>query len=161
MTVGAVVIAPSCRGPRWVSGSLSMLSGLINRIERWLFEPPDSLIGKPIALVGRILRYPYALLRDMGRGDLTLRAMSLVYTTLLSVVPLAALAFSVLKGLGYDEDLEPVVYHFLEPIGDKATDLTQQIMGFVENAKISVLGSIGLIFLLYTAISMVQKVEES
>ena len=133
-----------------------MIDAILTRIECWLFEPPDTLMGKPLWLVGRILRYPYALIRDIGRGELTLRAMSLVYTTLLSIVPLNALSFSVLKGLGYHRDLEPVLYSFLEPVGDRATELTSQIMGFVENVRSGVLGSIGLIFLLYTVISMVQ-----
>ena len=138
-----------------------MLASIHSRIECWLFEPPDSLIGKPLWLVTRILRYPYALTRDVLRGDLTLRAMSLVYTTLLSVVPLIALSFSVLKGLGYHRDLEPILYNFLEPLGDKAYDITAQIMQFVDNVRSGVLGSTALIFLLYTVVSMVQKVEES
>jgi membrane protein len=138
-----------------------MIAVLLTRIECWLFEPPDSLIGKPIWLISRTLRYPYALARDIARGDLTLRAMSLVYTTLLSIVPLIALSFSVLKGLGYHRDLEPVLYSFLEPLGDKAYDMTAQVMSFVDNVRSGVLGSLGLIFLLYTVISMVQKVEES
>jgi membrane protein len=138
-----------------------MIAAILTRVECWLFEPPDSLIGKPLWLATRVLRYPYALIRDIGRGDLTLRAMSLVYTTLLSIVPLIALSFSVLKGLGYHRELEPVLYSFLEPLGDKAYDITLQVMQFVDNVRSGVLGSIGLIFLLYTAISMVQKVEES
>ena len=138
-----------------------MIAALTNRVEHWLFEPPDSVIGKPIWKLLRILRYPYALARDVAKGDLTLRAMSLVYTTLLSIVPLIALSFSVLKGLGYHRELEPVLYSFLEPLGDKAYDLTAQVMTFVDNVRGGVLGSIGLIFLLYTVISMVQKVEES
>lgn len=138
-----------------------MFAPLFLRLEQWLFEPPDSVIGKPIWVVLRILRYPYALVRDITRGDLTLRAMSLIYTTLLSIVPLIALSFSVLKGLGYHRELEPVLYSFLEPLGDKAYDLTGQVMTFVDNVRSGVLGSIGLIFLLYTVISMVQKVEES
>ena len=138
-----------------------MIPAILTRIECWLFEPPDTLIGKPLWMVSRILRYPYALIRDIGRGDLTLRAMSLVYTTLLSIVPLIALSFSVLKGLGYHRDLEPVLFNFLEPLGDKATEVTNQVMQFVDNVRSGVLGSIGLIFLLYTVISMVQKVEES
>jgi membrane protein len=138
-----------------------MIERLVARLERWLFEPSDSIVGKPLWLLVRVLRYVYALVRDFLRGDLTLRAMSLVYTTLLSMVPLMALSFSVLKGLGYHRDLEPVLYEFLEPLGDRGYQLAAQIMSFVENVSSGVLGSIGLIFLLYTVISMVQKVEES
>src|SRR4051794_24719694 len=97
---------------------------------------------------------PVPLLRDVLRGDLTLRAVSLVYTTLLSIVPLIALTFSVLKGFGFHRDLEPVLYNFLQPLGDRAYDLTAQIMGFVDNARGGLLGSLGLVFLIYSAISM-------
>ncbi|MGH6629746.1 MAG: hypothetical protein ACREB3_08445, partial [Burkholderiales bacterium] len=45
-------------------------------------------------------RYLYALFRDLLDGQISMRAMSLVYTTLLSLVPLLALAFSLLKGVG-------------------------------------------------------------
>lgn len=138
-----------------------MIAPLLARLEHWLFEPPESIIGRPLWKLTRILRYPYALIRDITRGELTLRAMSLVYTTLLSIVPIIALSFSVLKGLGYHRELEPVLYSFLEPLGDRAYEITQQVMGFVENVRGGVLGSIGLIFLLYTLISTVQKVEES
>lgn len=136
-------------------------SNLVARIEQRLFEPPASLAGKPLAPLFVLLRYPFALIRDLAGGQLTLRAMSLVYTTLLSIVPLIALSFSVLKGLGYHRDLEPVLYQFLEPLGDRATELTARVMEFVENVQSGVLGSLGLAFLLYTVISMIQKVEES
>src|SRR5512134_3224325 len=110
-----------------------MIAPLLARLEQWLFEPPESIYGRPLWKLTRILRYPYALIRDVLRGDLTLRAMSLVYTTLLSIVPLIAVSFSVLKGLGYHRELEPVLYTFLEPLGDKAYELTSQVMGFVDN----------------------------
>jgi membrane protein len=138
-----------------------MIAPLLARLEQWLFEPPETIIGRPLWKLTRILRYPYALIRDIARGDLTLRAMSLVYTTLLSVVPIIALSFSVLKGLGYHRELEPILYSFLEPLGDRGYELTAQIMSFVDNVRGGVLGSLGLMFLLYTLISTVEKVEES
>jgi membrane protein len=51
------------------------------------------------------------------------------------------------------------LYYFLEPLGDSGVDLSMKIIGFVENVKISVLGSIGLSALIYTVISTVQKIE--
>jgi membrane protein len=84
-----------------------------------------------------------------------------VYTTLLSLVPLAAFAFAVLKGLGVHRDLEPLIYEFLRPIGERATELTAQFMNFVDNVRGDVLGSVGLAFLLYTVISTIQKLEEA
>ena len=56
--------------------------------------------GRIGRMVATVMRYLYAVLRDIFSGQLTMRAMSLVYTTLLSIVPLLAFSFAVLKGLG-------------------------------------------------------------
>jgi membrane protein len=49
--------------------------------------------GLPGRILARALRILYAVTRDILSGQLTLRSMSLVYTTLLSVVPLLAFSF--------------------------------------------------------------------
>jgi len=87
--------------------------------------------------------------------------MSLVYTPLLSVVPLIAFSFSVLKGLGKHKELEPLLYDLTEPLGPQGREIMDQVIALVDNVKGSVLGGISLAFFIYTAISMVQKVEES
>ncbi len=131
------------------------------RVERFLFDRPQPLALGPAEGLLRFIRYPYALGRDLLTGELNLRAMGLVYTTILSVVPLVAFVFAVLKGLGVHRDLEPLIFEFLRPIGGRADEITAQIMAFVENVRGGVLGSIGLAFLLYTVISTIQKLEES
>jgi membrane protein len=117
--------------------------------------------GMPGRLLSTVLRYLYAVLRDLFSGQLSLRAMSLVYTTLLSIVPLLAFSFSVLKGFGMHEKLEAQMYLFLEPLGEKGIQITDQVMGLVNNVNGRVLGGVSLAFFMWTAISMVQKVEES
>jgi len=97
----------------------------------------------------------------MFAGQLTLRAMSLVYTTLLSVVPLIAFSFAVLKGFGVHELLEDKMYVILEPLGDKGREITDNVMRLVKNVNGGLLGGVSLAFFIYTAISMVQKVEEA
>jgi len=116
------------------------------------------IAGRAAAVV---LRYLYGLIRDMFSGQITLRSMSLVYTTLLSIVPLIALSFSVLQGLGIHNQLEPLLYDFLEPLGTQGAEITRQVIELVDNVKGGVLGGISLAFFIYTAVSMVQKVEES
>jgi membrane protein len=112
-------------------------------------------------VLATVLRYTVALLRDTFQGQLTMRSMSLVYTTLLSVVPLIAFSFSVLKGFGLHEQLQPEIYKLLEPLGEQGVEITDKFMSFVENVRGGVLGSISLAIVIYTAIAMVQKVEES
>ena len=84
----------------------------------------------------RLVRILYAVVRDLGDGMLSLRAMSLVYTTLLSLVPLLAISFSVLKGLGVHNELEPQLLNFLAPLGEKGVEITKYIITFVERIKV-------------------------
>lgn len=71
-------------------------------------------------LLTRTLQVAFAVVRDFLDGQLTLRAMSLVYTTLLSLVPLLALTFSVLKGFGVHNQLEPLLLGTLSDLGRRA-----------------------------------------
>jgi len=103
-------------------------------------------------------RMVLALVRDMLSEQLSLRAMSLVYTTLLSIVPLLALSFSVLKGFGVHNQLEPMMLGMLEPLGEKAEQINAQILGFVSNMKVGVLGAVGLGLLLYTVFTLMHKI---
>ncbi|MPY71708.1 MAG: YihY family inner membrane protein [Alphaproteobacteria bacterium] len=103
----------------------------------------------------------WVVLRDMREGDLNLRAMSLVYTTILSLVPLLAVSFSVLKGFGVHEQLEVTLSTFLEPLGEKGTEISGRIIDFVSNVKAGVLGSVGLALLIWTVVSLMQKIEHA
>lgn len=109
----------------------------------------------------RLARTVAVLIRDNTRGDLALRAMGLVYTTLLSLVPLLALSFSVLKAFGVHNQIRPLLLGVLAPLGDSSGDIAERIVTFIDNMNVGVLGSIGLAFLLFTAVSLVQKVEEA
>ena len=109
----------------------------------------------------RPLRMVLVLMRDLAYGQLTLRATGLVFTTLLSLVPLLALSFSVLKAFGVYNQIDPILLKFLAPLGEKSADVSKWIIKFIENLNFKVLGSIGLAMLVYTVVSLMQKIEES
>jgi membrane protein len=130
-------------------------------IDEIVWGEPLTKVGPVGSIVATALRYLYAMLRDFFSGQLTMRAMGLVYTTLLSIVPLLAFSFAILKGFGVFNQLEPYLDDLLAPLGPQGERITDQVLSLVDNVKGSVLGGLGLAFFLYTAISMVQKVEEA
>ena len=106
-------------------------------------------------------RYVVVLMRDLMDGQLSMRAMSMVYTTLLSLVPLLALGFSLLKALGVHNALQPALLQLLAPLGEQGAEVARSIIGFVEKIEVGILGSLGVGLLFYTVISMLQKIESS
>ncbi|MGM0563533.1 MAG: YihY/virulence factor BrkB family protein [Pseudomonadota bacterium] len=132
------------------------------KLAEWLWDEKhlDDSRAKRWLLV--FLRYLYVLTDDFLSGQLTMRAMGLVYTTLLSIVPLMAVSFSVLKAFGvHNKQLEPLMMQFLAPMGEQGAEITEKIIGFIDNIKIGVLGIFGVVLLFYIAISLIQKIEST
>ncbi|MGB7950200.1 MAG: YihY/virulence factor BrkB family protein [Candidatus Binatia bacterium] len=92
---------------------------------------------------------------------LDLQAMSLTYTTLLSLVPLLAVMFSVLKAFGVQNSLEPLLDQLLRPLGPESAEITERVTRFVGNMRVGILGAAGLAFLFYTVVSLVGKIEDA
>lgn len=138
---------------------------MINEVQEFftqlLWNTNLKKVNKFQAFLIRSLRIFYGTYHDLKSGLPSLRAMSLVYTTLLSIVPLLAVSFSVLKGFGAHNQLEPALISLLEPLGEKGIQISQQIITFVDNMKVGVLGSIGLLLLIYTVLSLVKKIESA
>jgi membrane protein len=127
----------------------------------WFWRTPGE--GAPAwrsALSGAA-RLLAVLARDLAQGQLTLRATSLVYTTLLSLVPLLALSFSVLNAFGVQNQVAPVLMAFLSPLGEQSALITDRVIEFIGKLNVRVLGSIGLGLLLYTVVSLMKQIEES
>ena len=142
-------------------GKLPALLDIDARVRRLIDdrESTDRPPWRRILFAGS--RIVYGVAQDLRQGQLTLRAMSLVYTTLLSLVPLLAISFSVLKGFGVHDQIEPLLLNLLAPLGDKAMEVAQQIVLFVDNTKVGVLGFLGFVLLFYTVVSLMQKIESA
>jgi membrane protein len=136
-----------------------MFDNLIEKFSNFLWRSrpgPLAWWKRFLLFVGRLL---FRVFLDVNESHITLRAMSLVFTTLLAIVPLLAVSFSVLKGFGAHNQYEPLLLGALQGLGEKGEEISRKIIDFVENVKVGMLGTLGLAFLFYTAISLVQKVE--
>ncbi|HMX54518.1 MAG TPA: YhjD/YihY/BrkB family envelope integrity protein, partial [Plasticicumulans sp.] len=89
--------------------------------ERWIAacvpRPTDTATHASVRRLGRIL---IAVFEAVFDGHLLDRAASLAYTTLLSLVPLLAVSFSVLQAFGAKDVLEPLLRDALTPLGGQA-----------------------------------------
>ena len=138
-----------------------MISKLRQQFEKLIWTNHLYQYGIVGRLFANVLRYLVAVIRDMFAGGLMMRAMSLVYITLLSIVPFLAFSFAMLKAFGGGDQLEPILIWWFETMGAEGTEMSQQVISLVENVKVGALGGISLAFFIYTAVSMVQKIEES
>jgi membrane protein len=137
-------------GPLFIPSAAKLLWQVdVARLPRW---------KATLLQAGRIA---YDVARDIADGGLTLHATSLVYTTLLSLVPLLAFSFSVLKSFGVHNAITPLLLNVLEPLGERADEVTARIISFVENMRVGVLGAVGLGMLVWTVVSLMQKIEAS
>jgi membrane protein len=92
---------------------------------------------------------------------LDLQAISLTYSTLLSLVPFLAVMFSVLKAFEVQNALEPLLAQMLQPLGANASEVTKKIIDFVDNLRVGILGAAGLAMLFYTVVTLVAKIEDA
>ena len=140
-----------------------MLKSIVTQVNKHIWDTDLNEVSKSKSILIKISRGAYLIGLDATKGDLTMRAMSLVYTTLLSLVPFLAVTFSVLTAFGVQRGLADALYGILQtPLGsENALRIKDWIVSFVENIKVGVMGSLGLAVLIYTVISLVEKIENS
>ncbi|HVA39691.1 MAG TPA: YhjD/YihY/BrkB family envelope integrity protein [Candidatus Binataceae bacterium] len=93
----------------------------------------------------------------IANNDL-LRAAALTYTVALSIVPILALGFSALKGLGAANQMRPLIDKYLALGSSGAGD---QLMSYVQNVNAAALGTAGAAFLVITVISTLGNIEQA
>ena len=106
-------------------------------------------------------RFLYLIIVDLADGQLNLRAMSLVFTTIISFVPLIAVSFSVLKAFGVHNQIEPFLLNIFAGLGERAPEIADNVIAFVDNVKVGLLGTLGIALLFYSVLSLLKKVEEA
>jgi membrane protein len=99
--------------------------------------------------------------REFGQDKCALRASALTFFSVLSIVPVAAMAFGVAKGFGMDQMLENSIRDRL-PGQEEAVDM---IIGFARNqltqTKGGVVAGVGLVFLFWTVVRVLTNIERS
>ncbi len=114
------------------------------------------------AFVIKQVQIIFHVVKRFQEDRLMVRAAALVYATLLSIVPLLAVTFSLLKGFGYHNELEPFLKRILTPLGEQAIQtIVPTTVNFVGNANVAALGAFGFVFFLLSSVSIVNNMERA
>lgn len=141
--------------------SMNPLSHVKKFLRRDLWLPDSTTLKGWSAFYIKTLRLVVVAVSDFRDGALSIRATSLVSTTLLSLVPFLAVMFSVLKAFGVHQQIEPVLDQALEPLGQKGEEITTRVIEFVNDLQVGALGAVGVAGLFYTTFSLIDKIEEA
>lgn len=97
--------------------------------------------------------------RETVRNQLSLRAGALTYNLALSLVPVLAVGFSVLKGFGFQNS--PAIRETLLKAFAENEAVVDGIIGYIDKTQVGALGVVGVISLLITALMMLSGVEDA
>lgn len=111
--------------------------------------------------IQRIVRIFSISVRGFIKDNIAVRASALTFYTLLSIVPVIALAFAIAKGFGLDERLSDFIRSSLSGQKEVADYLMQFSSGMLENAKGGLIAGIGVIMLLYSVFKLLNNIEEA
>jgi membrane protein len=140
-------------------GSPPLVNKTIEFFKRTLWKAETVSGGLLKRSVMKFLRLLSVAVGSIFEEQLIIRTMALVYSTLLSLIPLLAVSFALIKAFDFHLKMEIFLTSVFAPLGQQGSDLTRQIVQYVEAVDLSILGAIGVMFLLYKAVFLVYKIE--
>lgn len=124
------------------------------RIRRTQLPP-----GKSFFLT--LLRVLILSIRGFDENKCKLRASSLTFYSLVSIVPVAAMAFGIAKGFGFEKVLEAQLRSKLAGHEEILANVIQFSHSLLENTRGGVIAGIGLIVLFWAVIKVLGQIEEA
>ena len=109
-------------------------------------------------IIGRVL---YMAATRFLENLCHLRASALTFYTLLSIVPVMAMAFGVAKGFGLEEKLLTVIHENLASHSDVVTKVVEFAQSLLANTRGGLVAGIGVALLFWTVIKLMSNIESS
>lgn len=107
------------------------------------------------------LRIILLSLRGFDEDKCQLRASALTFYSLLSVVPVAAMAFGIAKGFGFENMLEEQLYNKIPGQEVVIKQIVDFAHSFLENTKGGLIAGVGIAVLFWTIIKVLGNIETS
>jgi len=103
----------------------------------------------------------YLTIRFFTEKRVMTQASALTYSTLLAIVPIFAVVFAIARGFGYNKYIEMWFREVLSSQPQVADVMVGFVNSYLVHTKSGIFLGVGLIFMLYTVLMLVNNVEET
>jgi len=109
----------------------------------------------------KMLRVLILSIRGFDEDKCQLRASALTFYSLISIVPVVAMAFGIAKGFGFEKLLEEQLRNKLSGHEEIIANIIQFSHSLLENTKGGVIAGVGLVVLLWAVVKVLRQIETS
>ncbi len=133
----------------------------IKRINDAIWHTPISEISKGKTFLIRQVRIIVIAARGFSADKVQLRASALTFYSLLSVIPVAAIAFAIAKGFGLDKNLEDLITKEFSSHQEILNWLLSSARSALEETRGGYLAGVGMVILFWSVMSLLDHIENS
>jgi membrane protein len=140
---------------------MSLKSKIINFIKTDIWKIRKKDLSRMKYFFIKQLRILLLAIRGFGQDQCPLRASALTFYSILSIVPLVAMAFGIAKGFGFQNLLEKQLLEKFPGQEEVMIRIFDFARSLLENTKEGIIVGIGIAFLFWTVIKLLSNIEGS
>jgi membrane protein len=136
----------------WIRDTLAFLKRDLWHLDKKDLSPPWSYLLKPLRIV-------VLAAQDFVSDRCMLRASALTFYSLLSVVPVAAMALGIAQGFGLEERLAKHIHQWLPGQGEAVETILGFARSLLASTRKGVVAGIGVLVLFWSATRVLAHIE--
>lgn len=138
-----------------------MIAKLMQFLKKDLWRIRSKNLSRSKSILIHPLRVIMLAWRGFDEDKCQLRASALTFYSLLSMVPVVAMAFGIAKGFGFENLLQKLLLERLQGQEEVVTQIIVFANSFLENTKGGLIAGIGVVVLFWTVIKVLGNIETS
>jgi len=133
----------------------------LKRLNYVIWHTPLSDISRGKIFLFKQLKIIVLAARGFLNDKVQLRASALTFYSLLSIIPVAAIAFAIAKGFGLDQNMKQLLTDKFQAQQEVLNWLLQNASNAIEDTRGGYIAGVGMIVLFWSVMSLLHHIENS
>ena len=144
-----------------MTNPVSWILDLIKRVNDIIWHTPLSEISRGKTFIFKQLRIFLLAAKGFTNYKVSMRASALTFYSLLSVIPIAAIAFAIAKGFGLEANLKELIFQKFQSQEQVLTFMQTEAEKAIKATQGGYIAGVGIIILFWSVMSLLNHIESS